>query len=593
MNIAESQILISTIGWSLIHFLWQGTLISLLYWVITRTIQSIHIKYWTGMSLVVVSLIVPILNSYQTVNTVAETSYLEAFPTTVISYQQLNAESLFFYLIDISLPFFVLIWGTTVMFLSVRLIKSWVSLAAIKHECEPRVSARLKQYIKNIAIKLDLPVIPTLKVSKSVMVPAAYGLLKPTILLPLSLISQIPQEQLEAIIKHELCHLKRNDFIHNIIQLCADILLFFHPGIRWMNNDIRHIREQCCDQMVLSHQTEAITYAKALTNIASYTNGMKLNQSVHLGINDGMLLYRVKFLLQNKSSQSSLMIFMPILLLIISATFLLQPNLAENKSTPTIDNNFLYSQSENNNALKDDFTKRIMGSPFYPAINNSEADKIKPMISNNASLNDLSTKQLKIHSTPTVNPVNFDSELIAQIKLNNTERTEINETNSLFIERPENWAINMVDVPQMPVIEQSQLSSNAGRNETVPAQELSSFDNNKSIMPKLTRYVAPTYPLEFWFNQVEQDVIASYKIKPNGKAYDISVNSQTNTYIAFEQEVIKAIRKWKFDTESLNHSTLQRTYQQMFSFSLTSTVEKNCEFAETGSRLKKAMPCNK
>jgi beta-lactamase regulating signal transducer with metallopeptidase domain len=593
MNIAESQIIISTIGWSLIHFLWQGALISLLYWVITRTTQSIHIKYWTGMSLVVVSLIVPILNSYQSVNSTSEISYLEAFPTTVISYQQLNAESLFFYLIDISLPFFVLIWGTTVLFLSFRLIKSWVSLAAIKHECEPRVSARLKQYIKNIAIKLDLPVIPTLKVSKSVMVPAAYGLLKPTILLPLSLISQIPQEQLEAIIKHELCHLKRNDFIHNIIQLCADILLFFHPGIRWMNNDIRHIREQCCDQMVLSHQTEAITYAKALTNIASYTNGIKLNQSVHLGINDGMLLYRVKFLLQNKSSQSSLMIFMPILLLIITATFLLQPDLNENKTTPINDNNFLLSQIENNSALKDEFSNRIMETPFYPAINNKETDKNQISRTNNFSLNDLTNAQIRANSTSRTNQVNLDTELISQIKRHTIEQTKLNEVNSRFLERPENSIISMTDISNNSVIEQRQIPSNTILNQITPAQELSSFNNNKSIMPKLKRYVAPTYPLEFWFNQVEQDVIASYKIKPNGKAYDISVNSQTNNYIAFEQEVIKAIRKWKFDTESLNHTTLQRTYQQMFSFSLTSTVEKNCELAKTGSRLKKAMPCNK
>ena len=222
-----------------------------------------------------------------------------------------------YFLINASLPYVVLIWSFTVVFLSIRLIRSWMQLANIKHEGAPQVSSELKQYIKNIAIKLDLHTIPLLKISRQVMVPAAYGVLKPTILLPVSLISQIPKDQLEAIIKHELCHLKRNDFIHNIIQLCADILLFFHPGIRWMNNDIRHIREQCCDQMVLEQDTERLTYAKALTNIAAFTNDIKLKHSVHLGINDGMLLNRVKFLLQNKSSQSSLMVFLPFLMIIL------------------------------------------------------------------------------------------------------------------------------------------------------------------------------------------------------------------------------------------------------------------------------------
>ncbi|MFC3193664.1 TonB family protein [Marinicella sediminis] len=590
MNFVDLHAAISSIGWSLIHFLWQGTLITLTYWIITRSIQSIHVKYWTGMSLVVISLLVPLTNSIQISAQQNTSEYLMLSHSVTPAFQQINTEHLLLYLVESGLPYFVMLWGLTVLFLSFRLIKSWIKLAAIKHDCQPDDSRKLKQIVKNIAIKLDLPSIPMLKVSQAVLVPAAYGLFKPTVLLPLSLISQIPQNQLEAIIKHELCHLKRNDFVHNIIQLCADILLFFHPGIRWMNNDIRHIREQCCDQMVLTHETEAITYARALTNIASYTSGLDMKHSVHLGINDGMLLNRVKILLHNKSNQSSLMIFLPLLMMIAFMFMVLQP--AQNQEVNAIgseDSLFSNNPSPVISEQKSPHSlKKSMGLyPFYPSLNQSRVQTpATPLLSeptamdNNSishTINDISN-ELTIHSAQAI-----------------PEREELMLMNTA-ITTP---AIDLAnDLSFAPVVTNTLNMTSAASVETKPAnggstQVLSSFSGHNSIMPKFKRYLDPVYPQNFWFNQIEQDVIATFKIRANGKAYDISVSSQKNDYVAFEQEVVKAIKKWKFDPDSLNNSTLQRTYQQMFSFAISEEVQKNCKLSQTGSRLKKPMPCNK
>jgi len=594
MNFVDPQILISTIGWSLIHFLWQGTLITLLYWIITRSIQSIHAKYWTGMSLVLLSLIIPIFNSYNSSHTASSPNNIELAAQSIHSYQQINIESLLLYLIEISLPYFVLIWGLTVSFLSFRLIKSWLALASIKHECSPDISKQLKQYVKNISIKLDLATIPILKVSQQVMVPAAYGVLKPTVLLPLSLISQIPKEQLEAIIKHELCHLKRNDFIHNIIQLCADILLFFHPGIKWMNNDIRHIREQCCDQMVLSQHTEPLTYAKALTNIATFTNGLKLKHSVHLGINDGVLLNRVKFLLQNKSSQSSLMIFMPIIMLIALTTFLLQPSLIDNDSQPLVTNtsavNAADSTTHKNNHV---FNRNISRISFHPGVTT-------PKQTDNTSQNTMVTATPK-QSNQLIKPVKqavpvTTHDLTLQLQ-QSLEQSRMLETDFKRSEPKElNLASTELSNDLTPsTTELTPASSPPNTKSATPATTLTheSFNTDKTIAPVLREYLAPTYPQRFWFNQIEQDVIATFQIKPNGKVFNIEVTSQKNNYVSFEQEVVKALKRWNFEPESLNQSALQRTYQQLFSFTISDAVEKNCNLTHTGSRMKKAMPCNK
>ncbi len=606
MLASVTQLLISNIGWALIHFLWQGTLITLAYWVITRSIESIHAKYWTGMGLVLLSLIVPIINinSASLVNSSEE--LMIPLSNTIISHQQLGFEGLFFYFINASLPYIVLIWAFTVVLLSIRLIRSWLQLAAIKHQCDSHISNELKQYIKKIAIKLDLPTIPFLKISTQVMVPAAYGMLKPTILLPLSLLSQIPRNQLEAIIKHELCHLKRHDFIHNIIQLFADTILFFHPGIRWMNNDIRHVREQCCDQMVLSHDTEKLTYAKALTNIAAYTNGMNLKHSVHIGINDGALLNRVKFLLQNKSSQSSLMIFVPFLLFIVIAIILLQPgqNLTEKSASILVHVNQQYRAEENQSFSPQ---QKFMSNQFYPKLDKqAQEQKFSATINETIESNRIPTTatdsnlNIATQSKPITTGINKNQ---LQIELAQNMQPQDIEANVL----PDGLTPYepITDQPiaynseQQQVIESYQSSSsidldvkprgiNSSTNTT-----LASFSNTDSIKPKFKRYMAPEYPKTFWYNQIEQDVIATFKIQSNGRAYDISLSSQNNNYVAFEQAVEKAMKRWRFDVNSLNNSTLQRTYQQMFSFNISEEIMRNCDSITTGTRISKSVPCNK
>jgi len=589
----DFQLLISSLGWSLIHFLWQGTLITLGYWVITRSVESINAKYWVGMVSVVLSLAVPIINisSNSWDNTVTE-EVLLPLSGTIISHRQFNIEDLFFYAINTSLPFIVFIWAFTVVLLSTRLARSWMQLATIKHQCDPRISNEFRQYIKDIAIKLDLPVIPFLKISKQVMVPAAYGVFKPTILLPLSLLSQIPRNQLEAIIKHELCHLKRNDFIHNIIQLFADIVLFFHPGIRWMNNDIRHVREQCCDQMVLSYDTETLTYAKALTNIAAYTNGINLKHSVHLGINDGVLLNRVKYLLQNKSSQSSLMVLFPFLLFLTFAVILLQPNhsLTE-KSTPKLlkfNPEYTDKQDQNPPTQK----KRMLSQQFYPAINKStEIDTIDHPLTSKPVL----VKVQQQSSNPRKNKKQLQNELTREMQLQDskTNLIDISAFKNNYQQPIKDHTPKNVDITSELITSNTEKIKTPEQNQPSNNIALESFTPNQPISLSFKKYVSPIYPEYFWFNQVEQDVISTFRILPNGRAYDIKLSSQKNNFVAFEQAVEKAIKNWRFDIKAMNNSTLQRTYQQIFSFNISEEIIRNCESKSTGSRIGRLMPCSK
>lgn len=576
--------IINALGWTLIHFLWQGSAIVLIYWLISRSSESLHAKYWTGMSAVMLCLLIP---ASQFISLIQQTEVTESFFVISSSYQSMaikpmSATDTVLMLINQTLPILVFSWALVVMLLTTGLVRSWFRLNAIEHDCDAALSAELKQFIKNTAIKLDLAAIPILKVSKKILVPAAYGIYKPTVLLPLSLMNQIPKEQVHAIITHELCHLKRNDYLHNILQLTADILLFFHPAIRWMNNDIRQVREQCCDQLVLSQDTHAITYAKALTNIASLSNGHSFGPRLQIGINDGLLLKRVKFLLQNKSSQSSIMMFLPLGILLLACFYLFQSNQAPigfSDSSAT-------AQSQND--LK--FRKRLVSNLFYPKQQESftlAAENLSPTEAwrmNNSSVPENNS------TLPSSTVATDDFKLQPfNIKIDNTSATSELRT-ELLSSFDSSSPVTLLQPVDLAPINNLEFISQSNNN------TLSTNHNLKAtsalIKPKLKTYMSPEYPNEFWKKQVEQTVIASFKIKPSGKLYDIEMNSQGNNYVAFEQNVKTILRKWRFEKASLNRTNMQKTYQQIFEFKLSSVLEKNCQRATTGSRMKKSIACN-
>jgi hypothetical protein len=98
-------------------------------------------------------------------------------------------------------------------------------------------------------------------------VPAVIGHLKPVVLLPAAIIARLTPSQLEAVILHELMHVRRNDYLANLLQHLCETILFFNPFVWWISRAIRIEREHCCDDLVTSRSGDKLGYAKALTRI--------------------------------------------------------------------------------------------------------------------------------------------------------------------------------------------------------------------------------------------------------------------------------------------------------------------------------------
>jgi beta-lactamase regulating signal transducer with metallopeptidase domain len=119
--------------------------------------------------------------------------------------------------------------------------------------------------VQRVANKMRLPFTIRVAISPLVEVPSLVGLLRPLILIPTSLLTNLPTEQVEALLAHEIAHLTRWDHWVNAAQCCVQALLFYHPAAWWISSRIREERELCCDDLAVRATGGTLIYARALT----------------------------------------------------------------------------------------------------------------------------------------------------------------------------------------------------------------------------------------------------------------------------------------------------------------------------------------
>lgn len=131
--------------------------------------------------------------------------------------------------------------------------------------------------------------------SHRVDTPAVIGWLRPVIVLPIAAMASLAPSQVEAILAHELAHIRRHDFLVNMLQAVGETLLFYHPAVWWISSRIRAEREHCCDDVAVQVCGDAVTYAAALTELASSSLP---RPALAMAAANGSLVARVRRLLR-------------------------------------------------------------------------------------------------------------------------------------------------------------------------------------------------------------------------------------------------------------------------------------------------------
>ncbi len=166
----------------------------------------------------------------------------------------------------------VMVWLTVAIIKSVRMAAGWSYIRRLKRE-GLAAPAIWRERVDLLSRQLGLHRAVKLVESALVKVPMVIGQLRPIIYIPLGLINHLPANEMEAVLLHELAHIRRYDHVVNMVQQAAECLLFFNPGFLWISSLIREERESCCDDMAIAYTQDPVGFVRALVRFKEHSMG--------------------------------------------------------------------------------------------------------------------------------------------------------------------------------------------------------------------------------------------------------------------------------------------------------------------------------
>ena len=155
-------------------------------------------------------------------------------------------------------------WVLGVGLLSIRSIGGWWVIQKLRATAVDEAPEALRKSFARISAVLGIRKEVLLRVSSAVAGPITVGAVRAMVLLPVSAVTLLGPDELEMVLAHELAHVRRADFLWNLLQTLVETLFFFHPAVWWIGKRIRHERELCCDDLALEICPNPVTYATAL-----------------------------------------------------------------------------------------------------------------------------------------------------------------------------------------------------------------------------------------------------------------------------------------------------------------------------------------
>lgn len=166
------------------------------------------------------------------------------------------------------LPLMAVIYLFFVFVFAVKFCIQFYDLKDISSKQLLPVSDKWQTFINDVKANFNITKHIQINLSKNIATPLTIGFLKPIILIPVAAINQLSAQQLEAILLHELAHIKRNDYLINLLLIFLDVMMFFNPFSKCIHAAINTQRELCCDDAVLEYNYPGSLYAAALLNVA-------------------------------------------------------------------------------------------------------------------------------------------------------------------------------------------------------------------------------------------------------------------------------------------------------------------------------------
>ena len=264
-----------TLGWTLLHFIWQGGVLAALFAAGAAVCRSARARYALAVGALVLMLASPVVTftwlraqanpavrtGAEGASTWAETSTQNA--TALSGSRAPVAETRAVQ--PMGMLWLVEAWFLGVVLLSLRTAGGLILIERMRRKEIKRVGAVLYAKCQALQRRMGLERVIQYCECHRLDAPAVLGWFRPVVLLPVRALTGLTEEQIEAVIAHELAHIRRLDCFVNLFQIATETLLFYHPAVWWVSQRVRAEREHCCDDEAIAICGDAVNYARALT----------------------------------------------------------------------------------------------------------------------------------------------------------------------------------------------------------------------------------------------------------------------------------------------------------------------------------------
>jgi beta-lactamase regulating signal transducer with metallopeptidase domain len=263
---------------ALVHSLWQNAIVGFLLWIVLVALRhwTANARYLASCGALALMVALPVVTALVLSQPQAPVASFTLTATTAIpsaSDLMLPPEPVWVesdgwrtnWLVVLK-PWMLPLWLAGVLVCSLRLVLASIHTVALRRRCTLE-QGPITAVVSKLAARMGVRRSVSVRVAPATMAPATFGLFRPVILLSTATVLGISPQQLEAVLAHELAHIRRHDYLVNVLQMLAETLFFYHPAIWWASRRIRVERELCCDDVAVQACGDVVCYAQALTSV--------------------------------------------------------------------------------------------------------------------------------------------------------------------------------------------------------------------------------------------------------------------------------------------------------------------------------------
>ena len=333
LNDWVSESIVYAMGWTLVHSLWQLVILGAGLWLMLKVFskKSSDFKYNLGLVALSLSLATAIGTFVYEVASFTPTPLLDTINRSFTPMRAVEASSSFgmedfIYLvvgwIELQLPLLVNFWFLGALLFLFRLFNSLSEVRMLRKSSSDPENFQLEKMLYRLMGKMNISKNVAIRLTSYGVSPITFGYLKPIILIPAGLVLQLTPVQLEAIIAHELAHVKRNDYLINLLQSGLEVIFFYHPCYWWMNQTVKELRENAADDVAVQVGVVPKELAHSLAEVLNFAQQNPPELALAAGKRRNPTLQRIKRILGHpaQSYPQNPIISIPMLLtLLLSA----------------------------------------------------------------------------------------------------------------------------------------------------------------------------------------------------------------------------------------------------------------------------------